>query len=164
MLVPRWLVLGNGRAVRRSDARLRDRTPAVTVAGTELREGQVVSEEWLRHAVDTVVRFVEAAGAIVIAAGALIAFVYIAVALARRNMMTFVRARLLLGRFLALGLEFQLASDILKTAVAPSFEEIGKLAAIAAIRTGLNYFLAKEIKEERAQLEHEGDARTPVRP
>src|SRR3712207_8976901 len=39
--------------------------------------------------------------------------------------------RLILGQFLALGLEFQLASDILGTAVSPTFEEIGKLAAIA---------------------------------
>ena len=55
-----------------------------------------------------------------------------------------------------LGLEFQLAADILKTAVAPSWEEIGQLAAIAAIRTALNYFLGKEIAEEKRQIE-EGD-------
>ncbi len=44
------------------------------------------------------------------------------------------------------GLEFQLAADILRTAVAPSFEEIGQLAAVAAIRTALNYFLERDIK------------------
>ncbi len=60
--------------------------------------------------------------------------------------------RLTLGRFLALGLEFQLASDVLRTAVAPSFEELGQLAAVAAIRTALNYFLSKEIDEERRQV------------
>lgn len=59
--------------------------------------------------------------------------------------------RLRLGRFLALGLEFQLASDLLRTAVAPSFEEIGKLAAVAAIRTGLNWFLGRELREEHAR-------------
>ncbi len=58
-----------------------------------------------------------------------------------------------LGRFLALGLEFLLAADILRIAVAPSFEEIGKLAAIAAIRTLLNYFLRKEIDKERSELD-----------
>jgi uncharacterized membrane protein len=57
-----------------------------------------------------------------------------------------------LGRFLALGLEFQLASDLLRTAVAPSFQEIGKLAAVAAIRTALNFFLNREIHEERQQI------------
>ena len=57
-----------------------------------------------------------------------------------------------LGRFLALGLEFQLASDVLRTAIAPSFEELGKLAAVAAIRTALNFFLAREIREEQRIL------------
>ncbi len=56
-----------------------------------------------------------------------------------------------MGRFLALGLEFQLASDLLRTAVAPSFEEIGKLAAVA-IRTALNFFLGREIREEREEI------------
>ncbi len=60
--------------------------------------------------------------------------------------------RLGLGRYLALGLEFQLASDVLRTAVAPTLREIGELAAVAAIRTALNYFLAREIKEEQEQL------------
>jgi uncharacterized membrane protein len=63
--------------------------------------------------------------------------------------------RLLLGRFLALGLEFQLASDILGTAVSPSFTEIGKLGAIAAIRTALNYFLAKELDRERQVVDEQ---------
>jgi uncharacterized membrane protein len=58
------------------------------------------------------------------------------------------KSRLTLARFLALALEFQLAADVLATAVAPSWTQIGKLGAIAVIRTALNYFLAREIKEE----------------
>ena len=59
--------------------------------------------------------------------------------------------RLRLGRWLALALEFLLAADILRTAVAPSWSEIGQLAAIATIRTALNVFLQLEIDraEER---------------
>ncbi len=53
--------------------------------------------------------------------------------------------RLGLGRWLALSLEFTLAADILRTAVAPSWDEIGKLAAIAVLRTALNFFLQREI-------------------
>jgi len=53
--------------------------------------------------------------------------------------------RLRLGRWLALSLEFLLAADILRIAVAPSWEEIGQLAAVAAIRTALNFFLQREI-------------------
>ena len=53
--------------------------------------------------------------------------------------------RLKLGRWLALALEFELAADILRTAVAPTWSEIGQLAAIAALRTALNFFLQREI-------------------
>lgn len=53
--------------------------------------------------------------------------------------------RLRLGRWLALALEFELGADILRTAVAPTWSEIGQLAAIAAVRTALNFFLQREI-------------------
>jgi uncharacterized membrane protein len=53
--------------------------------------------------------------------------------------------RLGLGRWLALGLEFELAADILRTAVTPTWNEIGQLAAIVVLRTSLNFFLQKEI-------------------
>lgn len=53
--------------------------------------------------------------------------------------------RLQLGRWLAIALEFLLAADILLTAIAPTWEDIGKLGAIALIRTALNYFLEREI-------------------
>ena len=53
--------------------------------------------------------------------------------------------RLRLGRWLALALEFELGADILRTAIAPTWAQIGQLAAIATIRTLLNYFLQKEI-------------------
>jgi uncharacterized membrane protein len=116
----------------------------------------LLSEDALRHAVDLLVRLVEAAGALIIFAGAAIAFVrFVVEVVARRRRGEFVRVRLGLGRYLALGLEFQLASDILTTAIAPTFEEIGKLAAIATIRTVLNYFLRKEIEEERRQLDRD---------
>jgi uncharacterized membrane protein len=55
--------------------------------------------------------------------------------------------RVKFGSSLAIVLELLLAADILRTAVAPTWEDIGKLAAIAAIRTGLNFFLEKELKE-----------------
>ena len=107
-------------------------------------------------AVGVLVTVVEVCGAVIIAAGALWAFVrFLSVAFHSRNTVAFVPVRLTLGRYLALGLEFQLAADVLRTAIAPNFKEIGQLAAIAAIRTALNYFLAKEIAEERRQLADE---------
>lgn len=120
-------------------------------------------------ALGVLVPVVEACGAAVIVVGALWAFIrFVVVGLRDRDAGAFVPVRLTLGRFLALGLEFQLASDVLRTAVAPSFRELGQLAAVAAIRTALNYFLAREIDEERHQLAeeraHDGTATRPARP
>ena len=57
------------------------------------------------------------------------------------------KVRLDLGTALALSLEFLLAADIAATAVSPSWDAVGKLAAITAIRTFLNFFLEKEVKQ-----------------
>ena len=109
----------------------------------------MLTEDFLREAVFFLVRFTEAGAAVVIFSGAVISFgLFIYRGLILRHPESFVKVRLVLGRFLALGLEFQLASDLLRTAVAPSFEEIGKLAAVAAIRTALNFFLSREIRSE----------------
>jgi uncharacterized membrane protein len=58
-----------------------------------------------------------------------------------------------LARWLLLGLEFMLAADIIRTVIAPSWDDIGQLAAIALIRTFLNYFLERDL---------ENAARVPV--
>ena len=59
--------------------------------------------------------------------------------------------RLRLGRWLAVALEFELAADILRTAVAPTWNEIGQLAAIVVLRTVLNYFLQAEIDKAESR-------------
>src|SRR6266540_531020 len=69
--------------------------------------------------------------------------------------------RLELGRSLALSLEFLLGADILRTAVEPSWDEIARLAAIATIRTGLNYFLQREIARQAAMVELRPTATAP---
>jgi uncharacterized membrane protein len=56
--------------------------------------------------------------------------------------------RMGLARGLSLALEFQLAADIVGTAISPDWDQIGKLAAVAAIRTFLNYFLQRELGAE----------------
>ena len=119
---------------------------------------EILPEETLRSSVDLLVRLVEAAGAVIIFVGAVWAVLLFLRVLPRRDARQFVPIRLTLGRFIALGLEFQLASDVLRTAIAPSFEEIGQLAAVAAIRTALNYFLSREIREEQEQTERTGQA------
>ena len=59
--------------------------------------------------------------------------------------------RLRLGRWLAVALEFETAADILRTAVAPTWNEIGQLAAIVVLRTALNYFLQREIDKAESR-------------
>lgn len=49
--------------------------------------------------------------------------------------------------WLLLGLEFELAADVIRTAIAPTWSDIGQLASIAAIRTFLSYFLDKDIEK-----------------
>ncbi|MDT3402137.1 DUF1622 domain-containing protein [Mucilaginibacter terrae] len=93
---------------------------------------------------------VEIMGAVTIAAGSVSAFIKFCVALVKNRHADFNTVRLTLARYLALALEFQLGADIISTAIAPGWEEIGKLGAIAIIRTGLNYFLTKELAEEKA--------------
>lgn len=58
-------------------------------------------------------------------------------------------AWLSMARWLMLGLEFMLAADVVRTAVAPTWDEIGQLAAIAVIRTFLNYFLERDLEAAR---------------
>lgn len=127
------------------------RTLAKSASDTDA--ANFLSEDTVSGLVDILVRLVETAGAAIIFIGCLIAFLrFVVVGLRERKVSSFVAVRLDLGRMLALGLEFQLASDVLRTAVAPTLREIAELAGVAAIRTALNYFLAREIKEERAEL------------
>jgi uncharacterized membrane protein len=53
------------------------------------------------------------------------------------------------GMWLLLGLQFALGADIIRSVIAPTWEDIGHLAAIAVIRTFLNYFLERDIAEAR---------------
>ncbi len=103
---------------------------------------------WLRLAV-------ECTGAVVIGIGVSIALLAFARSLLAGKPADFNAIRLVLARYLAMALEFQLGADILSTAVAPTWNEIGKLGAIAVIRTTLNFFLSREMQEERRTAENE---------
>ncbi|MDQ3635501.1 MAG: DUF1622 domain-containing protein [Acidobacteriota bacterium] len=99
--------------------------------------------------------FIETTGAVIISIGIICAIYEVFKALRSTNSDGFTRVRLLLARYLALALEFQLAADILSTAIAPTWDQIGKLAAIAVIRTALNFFLSREMEEEKKIIEAE---------
>jgi len=96
---------------------------------------------WLKLAVESI-------GALVIGIGILLAGTRFVRGSFPPVAEDFIEVRLTLARFLAIALEFELGADILSTAVAPSWDAIGKLAAIAVIRTALNYFLGREMQGE----------------
>ena len=62
------------------------------------------------------------------------------------------------GRWRIAALTFQLAADIVATSIAPSWQEIGKLGAVAVIRTFLDFFLERDLADVR-----NGDAQ-PIPP
>lgn len=58
------------------------------------------------------------------------------------------------GHWLIAALTFQIAADVIGTSIAPTWKDIGQLAAIAAIRVFLNFFLERDM----SRLRHTGDA------
>ncbi|MBA3948050.1 MAG: DUF1622 domain-containing protein [Herpetosiphonaceae bacterium] len=135
-------------------------TPAPAATGAEAQiAGAGVTEFTLTTIVTYLTFFAELCGALVIAAAVV------------RGVLRYVPhmfggqtasetytedIRLQLGKGLALALEFELGADILKTAVAPSLAIIAQLAAIAFLRTFLNYFLEQELRqaEQRRAGQH----------
>jgi uncharacterized membrane protein len=92
---------------------------------------------------------VEVFGAGLVTLGVCVAIAQLARTLAARKLAEFTTTRLILARYLSLALEFELGADILGTAISPSWDQIGKLGAVAVIRTGLNFFLSMEMKREK---------------
>lgn len=115
-------------------------------------------QDWtntMRHLVETIVNYLanglEFFTALVIAhAAALAIYSYFIDAFSKRpGLKPKLEIRFALGRALTVALELLLAADILKTAVAPTWNDIGQLAAIATIRTLLNYFLERELEKSK---------------
>jgi len=104
--------------------------------------------QWIKLAVETV-------GAALVLVGVSVAMLCLIRPLFTPRPMQFIAIRLILARYLALAIEFQLGADILGTAISPTWDQIGKLGAIAVIRTGLNFFLSEELKQEKAVTAHE---------
>lgn len=98
------------------------------------------SVHWLRLVV-------EAMGALVILVGLLATLRHLVPITVAAHPDAFAHARITFAKYLTLALELQLAADVLSTSVSPSWDQIGKLAAIAVIRTALNDFLRQEMQE-----------------
>jgi uncharacterized membrane protein len=107
--------------------------------------------EWLVEATEVCVVLIDAIALLVVAGSTFYTFVMAAWTVITRHVDQVYRRALWLryGRWLVVGLTFQLAADIIESSTAPSWEAIGMLGAIAVIRTFLNYFLGRDIQEER---------------
>ena len=108
--------------------------------------------EALLHAIAHVVALaIEAIAIAVIAIGAIEAVIDIVRVIARSNATNEDRRAVWLkfARWLVAGLTFQLAADVVNTSFDPSWDELGRLAAIAAIRTFLSFFLDREVDDTR---------------
>ncbi len=94
---------------------------------------------------------IEALAVLIVVGASLDAFVRIVATVARRGVTHGQRKAIWhrYGMWLLLGLEFELAADIIHTVVAPSWQDLGELGAIAVIRTFLNYFLEKDLETSR---------------
>jgi len=97
--------------------------------------------------------FAEAAAVLVITLGAVRGlWMYIANFRSKNRWKRYTVGRIKLGHSLVLGLEFLIAADILKTAVAPDWDDIWQLGVIVGIRTVLNYFLDWELEKAGEEL------------
>ncbi len=113
-------------------------------------------ESFVRELVNYVIPAVELVGAVVVVVGAALAIGMFCASIVQMRDDSYEKIRLTLGRHLALGLEFQLGADILATAISPTLDDLAKLGAIAAIRTVLNLFLQRELREAaRGRDRHE---------
>jgi uncharacterized membrane protein len=104
---------------------------------------------------------VEAAAALIIAFGAAEAIVgsFLAVVGSRFRHRSRKEVWLRFAMWLLLGLEFELAADIVRTAIAPTWTDIGQLGAIGVIRTFLNYFLEKDLEKYESKHADAGGAK-----
>ena len=116
-------------------------------------------DEEAKYFITAIARGVEFAAAVIIGLAALEASIKAALIFIHRNSPSTAKneVRLTLGRWLAVALEFELAADILNTAVTPSWSDIEKLAAIAALRTALNFFLDRDIRAESAPAQKQAE-------
>src|ERR1700753_852674 len=102
-------------------------------------------QELLRQIAEWIAVLVEGAAAFIIAYGALEAVIGAVRSVAQKRSKSGLRKDtwMRFGVWLLLGLEFELAADIVRTAAAPSWTDIGQLAAIGLIRTFLNFFFGE---------------------
>ncbi len=106
-------------------------------------------EEVIKEVASYVALAVEVAAIAIVGFGALEAFLRILkiVLVPQKSMGERKSVWLRFGMWLLLGLEFELAADIVRSVISPTWQDIGELGAIAVIRTFLNFFLERDLEK-----------------
>ena len=125
--------------------------------------GGVSLRDWIAFLTDSAIVAIDAMAVVIIVVGTLEMFITCvrSVFSPSRTGRELRDGYLRYARWLMAGLTFQLANDIIISARAPSWDDIGRLAAIAFIRTFLNFFLERDIRETQA-LGESGPAPAPA--
>jgi uncharacterized membrane protein len=120
---------------------------------------------WLIAATEITVTVIDAMALLVVVVGTVTAFVA-AVRLMYSQASSHERRAVWLSysRWLVAGLTFQLAADIIESSITTSWDAIGRLAAIAAVRTFLNYFLERDVEDLRHREREQSEAVTRESP
>jgi uncharacterized membrane protein len=107
--------------------------------------------DWLIFATETAILVIDAMALVVIVFGTVEAFVTGLRLMITRSANGAEKREVWLryGRALVAGLTFQLAADIIETSITTEWEAVGRIAAIAVIRTFLNYFLERDLTDIR---------------
>lgn len=107
-------------------------------------------KQWLTIATENAVVLIDALALVVIAIGTVEAFIFGVWATLHRPDGHLRRdVWLRYARWLVAGLTFQLAADILETSITTSWDAVGRIAAVAVIRTFLNYCLDRDLDDVR---------------
>jgi len=110
--------------------------------------------EWLNVVSVPAIVIIDAIALLVILVGTLEVTVYILRAAIKPLPPEVARgAWLRYARWLVAALTFQLAADIIETSVSTSWQTIGRVAAVAVIRTFLNYFLERDVQQQQRDAE-----------
>jgi|SRR6185369_560085 uncharacterized membrane protein len=104
-------------------------------------------EELFKRCASFIALSVEGAAVAIVMIGAIEAFVKIVRSIFSRTTHKGIRKEtwLRFAVWLLLGLEFELAADVIRTAISPTWNDIAQLGTIAVIRTFLNYFLEEDL-------------------
>jgi uncharacterized membrane protein len=108
--------------------------------------------QWLVTATEYAILFIDAIALLIVFVAAVEAFVNgMRLMVGRPDGHERREVWLRFARWLVAALTFQLAADIIETSITEDWMSIGRIAAIAVIRTFLNYFLERDLEKTRAE-------------